>query len=169
MRGGGGRLTRAGLAQVAAIVAAIVALDQATKWFVTRSLDLHQSVPIIDGLFNLTYVRNAGAAFGLFGELPETIREPMFIIVSLGALVVLGSFLVGLRPGERGLRIAIAAVLGGATGNLIDRLREGEVIDFFDVYWRQYHWPAFNIADSCITLGVAALLALSFRRSAGAG
>lgn len=166
MSSSGERLTRGGLGEVAAIVVAIVALDQTTKWCVTQALDLYQSVPIIDGLFNLTYVRNAGAAFGLFGELPGAVRGPLFIVVSLGALVVLGTLLAGLRPEERGLRIAIAVVLGGATGNLIDRLLEGEVIDFFDVYWRQYHWPAFNVADSCISLGVAALLVLSFRRPA---
>jgi signal peptidase II len=154
------------LGEVAAIVAAIVALDQMTKWWITQALDLHQSVPIIDGLFSLTYVRNAGAAFGLLGELPGAIRGPLFIVVSVAALVVLGTLLAGLRPEERGLRIAIAMVLGGAIGNLIDRVREGEVIDFLDVYWRDYHWPAFNVADSCISLGVAALLLLSFRRPA---
>jgi signal peptidase II len=164
MPGRGARVTRAVPGEVAAIVVAIVALDQATKWWITQALDLHQSVPIIDGLFSLTYVRNAGAAFGLFGQLPDAIRGPLFIVVSLGALAVLGTLLAGLHPEERGLRIAIAMVLGGATGNLIDRVREGEVIDFFDVYWGQYHWPAFNIADSCITLGVGALLLLSFRR-----
>ncbi len=157
-------MRRRSVGEVIAIVVAIVALDQATKWLVTQALDLHQSVPIIDGLFSLTYVRNAGAAFGLFGGLPAAIRGPLFVVLSLGALVVLGILLAGLRPEERGLRIAIAAVLGGAIGNLIDRVREGEVIDFFDVYWRDYHWPAFNIADSCISLGVAALLLFSFRR-----
>ena len=154
------------LGEVAAIVVAIVVLDQMTKWWVTQALDLHQTVPIIDGLFSLTYVRNAGAAFGLLGGLPAAIRGPLFIVVSVGALLVLGTLLAGLRPEERGLRFAIAMVLGGASGNLIDRVREGEVIDFLDVYWREYHWPAFNVADSCISLGVAALLLLSFRRSA---
>jgi signal peptidase II len=166
MRGGGERVTRRGLGAVAVIVAAIVAVDQATKWWVTRALELHESVPIVDGLFNLTYVRNAGAAFGLFRQLPDAVRGPLFIVVSVGALVVLGSLLAGVRPEERGLRVAIAAVLGGAAGNLIDRLREGEVIDFLDVYWREYHWPAFNVADACITLGVCTLVLLSFRRSA---
>ena len=101
-------MTRGALAEVAAIVVAIVALDQTTKWLVTQAMDLHQSVPIVDGLFNLTYVRNAGAAFGLFGGLPETIRGPLFIVVSLGALGVLARLLAGLGPGERALRVAVA-------------------------------------------------------------
>jgi signal peptidase II len=150
---------------VAAIVVAVVAIDQLTKWCVRQTLELHEPIPVIDGLFNLTYVRNPGAAFGLLSGLPPALRGPLFIIVSLGALIVLGVILAGLHPGQRGLRIAIAAVLGGAVGNLIDRVVEGEVIDFLDVHWRGYHWPAFNVADSCISVGVVVLLILSFRRS----
>jgi signal peptidase II len=155
---------------VVAVVAAIVTLDQLTKWWVMRTFELHESVPVIDGVFNLTYVRNTGAAFGLFAGLPATVRGPFFALVSLGALVVLVLLLRGLGPGQRLLRLALASVLGGAIGNMIDRLRYGEVVDFLDVYWRQYHWPAFNVADSCITVGVVVMLAVSLlRRGAPAG
>jgi signal peptidase II len=148
---------------VAAIVAGIVILDQLTKWWVRATLGLHESVPIIEGFFNLTYVRNPGAAFGLLSGLSPTVRGPVFIAISLAALVVLGVLLRSLGAEQRGLQVALAAVLGGAVGNMIDRLWAGEVIDFLDVYWGSYHWPAFNVADSCITLGVAALLLLSLR------
>lgn len=159
---GGERLTRSGYATVIAIVAVIVALDQATKWCVHRSMHLHQSVPVIEGLFNLTYIRNAGAAFGLLGNLPPAVRGPLFVAVSIGALVVLVVLLFTLRRDQQVLRVTLATVLGGAIGNMIDRLRVGEVIDFLDVHWRGYHWPAFNVADSCITVGVIVLLILSF-------
>lgn len=145
------------------IVAAIFAIDQFTKWCVEQTMHVHQSVPVIDGLFSLTYVRNAGAAFGLLANLPPALRGPLFIAISVGALVVLGLILRSLEPEQRAMRVALAAVLGGALGNMIDRLRMGEVIDFLDVYWRGYHWPAFNVADSCITVGVVVLLVLSFR------
>ncbi len=147
-----------GYGMVAAIAAAVVAVDQLSKWYVERSMQLHQSIPVIDGLFSLTYVRNAGAAFGLFADLPWTARMPLLVLVSVGALGVLVVILRGLHPNEVGLRVALAGVLGGAIGNLIDRVRYGEVVDFVDVYWREYHWPAFNVADSCITVGIGVLL-----------
>jgi signal peptidase II len=118
---------------------------------------------LIPGFFNLTYVRNSGAAFGLFADLPSAVRAPLFTAVSVGALVLLLFLLRGLRPEQWGLRVALASVLGGAIGNLIDRVRHGDVVDFLDVHWRGYHWPAFNVADSCITLGVAVLLISSLR------
>jgi signal peptidase II len=126
-------------------------------------MELHQSLPVIPGFFNLTYVRNSGAAFGLFADLPSAVRAPIFAALSLGALVLLLFLLRGLRPEQWGMRVALAGVLGGAVGNLIDRIRDGEVVDFLDVYWRSYHWPAFNVADSFITLGVVAVLVSSFR------
>jgi signal peptidase II len=146
-----------------AIVAAVVGLDQATKWIVVQSMELHQSLPVISGVFNLTYVRNSGAAFGLFADLPSAVRAPIFAALSVGALVLLLFLLRGLRPDQWGMRVALACVLGGAIGNLIDRVRDGEVVDFLDVYWQGYHWPAFNVADSFITLGVVAILLSSFR------
>ena len=126
-----------------------------------RSLQLHESVPIVEGVFNLTYVRNTGAAFGLFADLPARVRGWLFTFVSIAALVVLVMLLRSLGPAQQAVRLALVGVLGGAIGNMIDRIRFGEVIDFLDVYWGQYHWPAFNLADSCITVGVIVMLAAS--------
>ena len=148
---------------VLAIVAVVVALDQVAKWCVGQFMELHQSVPVIPGVFNLTYVRNPGAAFGLLADLPWAVRAPLFTAVSVGALVLLLFLLRGLRPEQWGVRVALACVLGGAVGNLIDRVWHGDVVDFLDVHWRGFHWPAFNVADSCITLGVAVLLISSLK------
>ena len=137
---------------------AIVVLDQVTKLIVHRTMALHQSIPIIDGLFNLTYVRNTGAAFGIFAGSAEIFRRPFLILVSILASAFIVSLLRRLANGQRGLITALTFVLGGAIGNLIDRVFYGEVIDFLDVYWRSYHWPAFNIADSFITIGVGIAL-----------
>jgi signal peptidase II len=137
---------------------AIVVFDQLTKIIVDRSMPLHQSIAIIDGLFNLTYVRNAGAAFGLFAGSAEIFRRPFLILVSILASVFIIVMMKRLAQKETGLVIGLSFILGGAIGNLIDRVIYGDVIDFLDVYWRNYHWPAFNIADSFITIGVGIML-----------
>lgn len=136
-------------------LAAIVVIDQLTKIAVDRTMALYQSIPIVDGLFNLTYIRNTGAAFGIFGGSAEIFRRPFLITVSILASAFIVVMLHRLAASEKSLIAALTLILGGAIGNLIDRILYGEVIDFFDVYWRDYHWPAFNIADSCITVGVA--------------
>ena len=135
-------------------VVIIVVLDRLTKIIVDRSMPLHHSVPIIDGLFNLTYVRNTGAAFGIFAGSHEAFRLPFLILVSILALGFVVVMLKRLRDEETGLITALAFIIGGALGNLVDRVLYGEVIDFLDFYWSHYHWPAFNLADSCITVGV---------------
>ena len=132
----------------------IVLADQLTKYIVDRTMPLHYSIPVIDNFFNLTYIRNTGAAFGIFSGSHEAFRLPFLIIVSLIAIGFIFMMLKRLRESETGLTIALAFILGGAIGNLIDRVIYGEVIDFLDVYWSDYHWPAFNIADSFITIGV---------------
>ena len=139
-------------------LAVIVILDQLTKFIVDRSMPLHHSIPIIDGFFNLTYVRNTGAAFGLFAGSAEVFRRPFLILVSILASVFIISMMKRLAEKETGLITGLSFILGGAIGNLIDRVFYGEVIDFLDVYWRNYHWPAFNIADSFITVGVGIML-----------
>ncbi len=139
-------------------VAAIVIVDQVTKAIVDRAMSLHDSIPIIDGFLNLTYIRNTGAAFGIFAGSHEVFRLPFLIGVSVLAIGFIVVMLRRLRDGETGLATALAFILGGAIGNLIDRIFYGEVIDFLDVYWSIYHWPAFNVADSFITIGVAITL-----------
>ncbi|HKY08863.1 MAG TPA: signal peptidase II [Candidatus Binatia bacterium] len=139
-------------------IAVIVIVDQATKAIVDRAMSLHDSIPVIPGFFSLTYIRNTGAAFGIFSGVHEVFRLPFLIGVSILAIGFILVMLKRLRDGEIGLATALAFILGGALGNLIDRFFYGEVIDFLDVYWSQYHWPAFNIADSFITIGVSITL-----------
>jgi signal peptidase II len=135
-------------------VVTILVLDQLTKMIVDRTMALHQSIPIIDGVFSLTYVRNTGAAFGIFSGSHEAFRLPFLILVSVLALGFVVVMLKRLRDEEKGLITALSLIIGGAIGNLVDRILYGEVIDFLDFYWSHYHWPAFNVADSCITIGV---------------
>lgn len=132
-------------------------VDQATKLSIDRSMSLYQSIPVIDGFFNIFYIRNKGAAFSFLSH--ASWRLPFFIMVStIASLVILIAFRK-LRDDQKFAQVSLALIFSGAVGNLIDRIRLGEVIDFLDVYWKTYHWPAFNIADSCICVGVA-LLAL---------
>lgn len=132
----------------------IIIADQLTKFIVDRTMPLHHSIPVIDNLFNLTYIRNTGAAFGIMAGSYEAIRLPLLIIFSLVAIGFIVVMLKRLPPGEKGLISALAFILGGAVGNLIDRIAYGEVIDFLDFHYSGYHWPAFNLADSFITVGV---------------
>jgi len=138
--------------------AAIIVFDRLSKIIIDRLLPLHHSIPVIDGFFNLTYVRNTGAAFGIFAGSVEIFRRPFLIAVSIVASGFIVVMLRRLPDKEKGLTTALAFILGGAVGNLIDRVVYGEVIDFLDCFWGNYHWPAFNLADSFITVGV--LLAL---------
>ncbi len=121
-------------------------------------IPLHHSISVIEGLFNLTYIRNKGAVFGIFAESHETFRLLFLIIFSLLAIGFIVTMLRRLPEREKSLIAAFAFILGGATGNLIDRLFYGEVIDFLDFYWSGFHWPAFNFADSFITVGVVLTL-----------
>jgi signal peptidase II len=143
---------------VIAWLISIIVLDQLSKMIVDRTMALHGSIPIIDGFFNLTYVRNTGAAFGMFSRSHQAFRLPFLILVSVVAIGFILTMLRRLRDQETGMITALAFILGGALGNLIDRLLHGEVIDFLDVYWSSYHWPAFNLADSFITIGVTITL-----------
>jgi signal peptidase II len=144
--------------RIVVLVAVIVAFDQLTKFIVDRSMPLHHSIPIIEGFFSLTYVRNTGAAFGIFAGSAEIFRRPFLILVSVVAIGFIVVMLKRLRDSEKWLVTALAFILGGAIGNLIDRVLYGEVIDFLDCFWGSYHWPAFNVADSFITVGVTITL-----------
>ena len=135
----------------------VIVLDQLTKLMVLARMELHQSVPIFDGFFALTYVRNTGAAFGIFAGHDSTLRVPALLAVAGLALGVLLWFVRTVPADRKAVIAACGAVLGGAIGNMIDRAAYGEVIDFFDVYIGTWHWPAFNIADAAITCGVIVL------------
>lgn len=136
----------------------LIFLDQATKLHVMQSMRLHESIPIIPGFFSLTYIRNPGAAFGLLASSGATFRMIFFGFASLFALGLLSTIFYRLREDDRIGQVSIVAILGGAIGNLLDRLRYGEVIDFLDFYIGAYHWPAFNVADTAISVGVVFLV-----------
>jgi signal peptidase II len=138
------------------VSAVLLALDQATKLYIDSRFALYESVTVIEHFFNITYVRNKGAAFGILSD--SAIRVPFFITVATLAAVGILWYLRQLREDQHLLQTALTLVFAGAIGNLIDRVRLGEVIDFLDVHWYQYHWPAFNVADSAITVGVGLLL-----------
>jgi signal peptidase II len=140
------------------LLIAVVLLDQASKLLVDRWLPLNEPVPVIEKLFSLTYIRNTGAAFGILAGSNEIFRRAFLILFSLVAIGFIVALLGRLSVRERGLITALSFILSGAVGNLIDRLLYGEVIDFLDFYWSNYHWPAFNFADSFITLGVMIVL-----------
>jgi signal peptidase II len=138
------------------VAAVILVLDQVTKLYIDHRFALYESVTVIENFFHITYVRNKGAAFGILAD--STIRVPFFITVATIAALGILWYLRQLRKDQRLLQFALSLVFAGAVGNLIDRVRLGEVIDFLDVHWYHYHWPAFNVADSAITVGVGLLL-----------
>ncbi len=142
-----------------AVAGAVVAVDQFTKLLVDQYLPLYTLKPIIPRFFNLVHARNTGAAFSMFAGEPAPLRTLFFAGL---ALLVVGGICYAytkLKREEVWTRWAYALICGGAIGNLVDRLRLGEVIDFLDFYVGPYHWPAFNVADSAITVG-ACLLAI---------
>jgi signal peptidase II len=139
------------------LAGAVVALDQISKAIVLDRLPLGVPISVVDGLLALTLVLNPGLAFGLLGGVPPAWRWTVAAL-SLVALAVLARVALRVLPagGWTG-RLAVGLIFGGAVGNLVDRARFGAVVDFVDVHWRGWHWPAFNVADSAITVGVALL------------
>lgn len=134
----------------------VLILDQWTKVYIDRTFELYQSLTVIENFFNITYVRNKGAAFGMLSD--SAFRIPFFIAIAVIASAAILYYLHRLRDEQKLGAVCLALIFSGAIGNLIDRIRMGEVIDFLDAHWYQYHWPAFNVADSAITVGVALLL-----------
>jgi signal peptidase II len=135
-------------------------LDQVSKLVVANSMQLYQSIPITS-FFKLTYVRNTGAAFSFLSDAGGWQRW-FFAGLAILISMIIAVWLTRLKPHETLLAVALSLVLGGAIGNLIDRLAYGYVIDFLDIYYQTWHWPAFNVADSAITLGVILMLLESF-------
>ncbi len=138
----------------------LIALDQLTKMFVVHTMRLHESISIIEGFFSLTYIRNPGAAFGIFATTNSAFRLIFFVGTSIFALGLLGTIFYRLHHDDVWGQLTVSSIFGGAIGNLVDRLRYGEVIDFLDFHVSGYHWPAFNVADSAISVGVVSLLVI---------
>src|SRR3990172_5228005 len=141
---------------VGSIAGAVLLLDQATKFLVMRHIRMFEVITVIPGFFNLTYVRNRGAAFGMLAGVGGAWRSAFFIVVTVIAVAAI--VLLIRKTSERLLIAAFSLIAGGALGNLIDRVRWGEVVDFIDWYVRSYHWLTFNIADSAISVGVGLLV-----------
>jgi signal peptidase II len=149
------------------LVGAVVALDQSTKQYVDATFSLYESRPVVPGYFNLTHVRNTGAAFGLLSRQDPTFLRLFFLSVT-GLAFVIVTFYYSRIPWSQRLTLwGLGLIMGGALGNGIDRYTIGQVIDFLDVYVGDFHWPAFNVADSAICTGVGLLLIDSFRRPVG--
>lgn len=136
----------------------IILADQISKMIILRSMPLYETIPVIPGFFNMTHIHNPGGAFGFMaGQGPE-VRSLLFLAMSSLAAVVIVFFYLRTPAAYSWLSTALLLIFGGAIGNMIDRFRFGEVVDFLDFYAGGYHWPAFNVADSGITVGMAILV-----------
>jgi len=136
---------------------AVFLLDRLTKFLVVDYVCFGDAVPVIPGFFDITYVRNTGAAFSLMAHAHDSLRVPFLLVTSLCAVGVLFYFIKVTKPEHRLILFSLALILGGAAGNLADRALYGSVVDFISWHIGGYYWPAFNIADSGITVGVSIL------------
>ncbi len=141
---------------------AVLVLDQWSKWLVELHLGDHASIEVIPGLLNLTHVKNTGVAFGLFATHGSFIGTAILTALGLGALLFVGYYFWLTPRSDRLLLVALALILGGAVGNLCDRVLRGAVTDFVDFYFGTYHWHTFNVADSAITIGIALMILGAF-------
>jgi signal peptidase II len=144
------------------LVVSILVADQTTKLYVHRTFALYEARPVVGNFFTLTYVRNSGAAFGMLARQNRDFLRIFFPVITGLAIMALVIYFIYVPPYYTFTLWGIGLILGGAIGNGIDRLWLGQVIDFIDVHWYNYHWPAFNIADSAICIGVGFLLVDSF-------
>lgn len=134
----------------------LVTIDQVTKFFIKHSFEIYESKEIVPGFFNLTFVLNPGAAFGILSKMNESYRQLFFIIVT--TIAILAVIYLMYKESSHKFRVfSYSLILSGAMGNFIDRIYMGKVVDFLDFYIKNYHWPAFNIADSSITIGIILL------------
>ena len=136
----------------------IVLLDQVTKIAIVKNFFLHESRPVIDGFFNIVYVMNPGAAFGFLAGASEMFRYIFFIGITVLVMALIIYYIVKSTSQNIIYIISLALIFGGAVGNLIDRIRFGSVVDFLDIYIGTAHWPAFNVADSSISIGAVLMI-----------
>jgi signal peptidase II len=140
------------------IALAVVVLDQIVKAIVRREIALNESITVIPGFFDLTRVHNTGTAFGFMNATDFPFKTVILACVAIGALAALAMYAATLPANQWLARIGLALILGGAAGNLIDRITEGYVVDFVDLYWSGWHFWAFNVADASITVGVGLMI-----------
>jgi len=136
----------------------VVLLDVATKAYIVATMFLHESFAVIEGFFNITYIRNPGAAFGFLASASPGFRFIFFISITLAVIGMILYYIWKSHEKEVFETFSLSLILSGALGNMIDRVRFGEVIDFIDVYIGSHHWPAFNVADSAISIGAVFLI-----------
>jgi signal peptidase II len=144
--------------RLATVASGVVAADQITKIIVLKTLPLFHSVTIIPGFFSLTHIHNPGGAFGFLSNNSSNFQRLMFLLFSSAAIGLIFYFYKKTPVTNRVLSTGLALVFGGAIGNMIDRIRMGKVVDFLDVYMGNFHWPAFNIADSAVSIGMIIFL-----------
>ncbi len=142
---------------------AVLVLDQWTKWMVEAHLSDHASIEVIPGLLSFTHVRNTGVAFGLFASRGNLAGTAILTILGLAALIFVGYYFRIVPRRDRPLLVALALVMGGAVGNLLDRITRGAVTDFIDFYYGTYHWHTFNVADTAISVGIGLMILATFR------
>lgn len=140
------------------IAGSVVVADQVTKGVILDRLDLYQIIAVVPGFFNITHIQNPGGAFGFLAQQSPLVRSLVFLLMSFLAVCLIFWFYRQTPPTHRFLAAGFAMIFGGAIGNLIDRIRFGRVVDFLDFYVGAWHWPAFNVADSAITTGIAIFL-----------
>ena len=148
----------------AVVVIFVLSLDRWTKWLIDTRLLLNQTILVIDGFFNITYVRNTGVAFGILDSLQSSFKGTLLGILTVAAIIAVIVYSLRTSVNQRLLQVGLSLILAGALGNLYDRVNYGYVIDFIEVYIRDYRWPSFNVADSAITMGVALLALELFRK-----
>jgi len=142
----------------AAIALLVFVGDQSTKAIVESSIPERQVIPVIPGLFNITHVKNEGAAFGLFADSPAPWKTVLLIVISAALLATVVGVVWRTRRLHWEAGVGLSLILGGALSNLVDRIRMGRVVDFLDFYIRSYHWYTFNLADSAIVVGAGFLI-----------
>ena len=140
------------------IVLTIVTLDQVSKYAIRINLELHESVTILVERLNLIYIENTGAAFGFLSNVSFPFKTTILVFAAIIALLYIAFYMVTLPSSQWLARTGLSCILGGAMGNLIDRVRTGAVVDFIDLYWREWHFWAFNVADTAITVGVIVMI-----------
>jgi signal peptidase II len=148
----------------ALLMLGLVVLDQVTKNLIARTVDLYESVPVIPGFFNITRIHNRGAIFGTFSQTNNQVIFVLLTAASLTALALVVYYFFKTPASDTLMKVSLTLILAGALGNQFDRLIRGHVIDFLDFYIGRAHWPFFNVADSCISIGALLMLITLFRR-----
>jgi signal peptidase II len=136
----------------------VVMVDQATKAMVRAAIPVHESVTVIPGFMDITHVLNSGAAFGILNGVDFPFKTVLIAAIAMAALIGVGMYAASISHHQLTARVGLALIIGGAAGNLLDRVLAGSVVDFVDVYWRTHHFWAFNVADSAISVGVAIMI-----------